>query len=134
MPEYKVIDMIDGLPTFAEPLNAILSQCQKGGAIKILNPLEHHTDKQRAWFKGILLPALSKDNGESVRQWEIKLISAIFPDDVQYHASKNQVFLVIPSISQYGKRKMTTLIEESVPMCHEWGFTWVNYPDPELRK
>ena len=91
---YKIVSIVNGEPTFERPLKEILAKCEVGGSLKVLTPLEDHTDRQRAWFKGILLPALSKDNGESLRQWEIKLISAIFPEDVEYHACKNQVYLI----------------------------------------
>ena len=134
MPTYKVMDMIDGLPTFQEPLNSILAHCQKGGAIKVLSPLEHHTDQQRAWFKGVLLPSLAKETGDSVRHWETRIIMELFPHDVTYVAVNNQVCPIVPSISQYGKNKMKTLIEESVDKCHDWGFSWVTLPDRELRK
>ena len=133
MSTHHVKAMVDGQPTFAKPLPEILSELRAGGALKVLSPIEYHTDRQRRWFKGILLKSLSDDNGESTRQWESKLITAIFPEDVQYVSVNNQVFANIPSITRYGKKKMIQLIEESVPMCHEWGFAWVTYPDEELR-
>ena len=134
MKKYPVQSKVDGHSTYEKPLQEIGDEAPLGGALLVLTPLEHHTDQQRKWFKGVLLKALSEDNGESVRQWEIKLISAIFPDDVEYHACKNQVYLIVPSISSYGKHKMSILIDESVAMCQDWGFTWVTHPDPELRK
>ena len=127
---FRVVDMIDGLPTFEEPMNSILAHCQKGGAIKILSPLEYHTDRQRAWFKGVLLPALAKDQGDTVGHWQKKLIKEVFPEDIK----REDGLMVYPSISQYGKKKMTTLIEESVAQCHDWGFMWVTLPESELRK
>jgi len=131
---FNIINVINDEPAFDVPIKKMWQGCKKGGVFKYLDPAEAHTDRQRKWFKGVLLKELSKDNGDSVRQWEIKLIAAIFPEDIKYMAVNKQVFPVAPSVSTYGKKKMTELIEESVPMCHEWGFSWVTYPDEELRK
>jgi hypothetical protein len=131
---HEVMEIIDDQPCFEEPLADILAELQRGGALQTLTPLETHTTRQRAWFKGVLLPALSKDNGESKRWWEIKLIETIFPDDVEYVNYNNRLFPVAQSISSYGKKKMATLIEESVAQCHTWGLTWVTLPDSEKRK
>ena len=134
--------MIECLPCYGMPVVEILKEvkkallsCKLGGALKVevLTPAEYITERQRKWFKGILLPALSESTGDSKRWWEIRLISTIFPQDLTYFALNKQVHVVIPSISSFGKKKMSTLIDESVPWCHEWGQTWVTYPDPELR-
>ena len=131
---YQAIDYIDDMPTFEKPVMDIVAEVPRGGALKVLTVLEYHTEQQRKWWKGVLLKALSKDNGETVRQWETKLIMAIFPEDVKYIAINNQVFPVAESITNYGKKKMNRLIEESVAQCHEWGFNWVTLPDSDLRK
>lgn len=123
--------MVDGQPCFETPLQEILKGLDVGWGLQVLTPLEYITSQQRKWFKGILLPALSKDNGDTVHEWQGKLVEAIFPDDCKYDKNGN---LIYPSIQGYGKRKMNTLIEESVAKCHTWGFTWVTLPERELRR
>lgn len=63
--EYPVIDIIDEQPTFEKPLPEILKGCKKGGAIKILDPLEYITERQRSWYKGVCLPFLAKASGDT---------------------------------------------------------------------
>lgn len=136
MPTYEVISMIDGEPTFKKPLKEILAELTVGGALKTLSPLEYITDRQRRWFKGVLLPALANDSGDSVMYWETKLKLAVMPDQFQpqFIAYGKQVFSFVPSITILSKRGMNLLIEGSVDKCHEWGFLWVTLPDPDLRK
>ena len=64
---YQVMSMVNGQPTFEKPLQAILGELERGGAVKLLSPLEHHTDRQRRWYKGVVLPHLVKndENGET---------------------------------------------------------------------
>lgn len=136
MTTYQVKSMVDGLPTFEKPLQEILSELEYGGAIKLLSPAEYITTQQIAWWKGVLLPALAKDSGDSVGYWETKLKLAVLPDDFApyYVPLRKQVFPIIPSITKLSKKKMNILIEGSVDKCHEWGFEWVTLPDEDLRK
>ena len=136
MPTHEVIDIIDGQPTFKKQLKEILAELKIGGALKILNPLDYITNQQIAWFKGILLPALAEDSGDSVGYWETKLKLAVLPDDFApfYVPMGKQIFPVIPSITKLSKKKMNELIKGSVDKCHDWGFDWVTEPDKELRK
>ena len=136
MATFEVISIIDGQPCFKKRLPEILAELKVGGAIKTLTPLEHITDRQRKWFKGILLPALAKDSGDSVGYWETKLKLAVLPDEFApfYVPIGKQIFPVIPSITILSKKKMNILIEGSVDKCHDWGFVWVTLPDKELRK
>lgn len=136
MSTHKVISIIEGEPTFKKPLTEILSELTAGGALKILTPLEYITDQQIAWWKGVLLPALAKDSGDSVGYWETKLKMAVLPDDFVpfYVPLGKQVFPIIPSITILSKKKMNLLIEGAVYQCQEWGFLWVTLPDPDLRK
>ena len=133
---YKIVDVIDGVPTFEVPIERIWEGCKPGGAFKRLDPIEYHTDQQRRWWKGVLLPALAKDTGDSIAYWETKLKLAVMPDKFQpqYHAFGKQVFPVLPSITILSKKGMNILIEGSVDKCREWGFVWVTLPDKELRK
>ena len=136
MSTHEVVSIIDGEPTFAKPLKEILAEVKMGGALKTLTPLEYITNQQIAWWKGILLPALAEDSGDSVGYWETKLKLAVLPDDFVpfYVPLGKQVFPIIPSITILSKKKMNILIEESVEKCWKWGFAWVTLPDKELRK
>ena len=136
MPIHPVQTFVDNEPTFAKPLKEILAELKVGGALKTLSPLEYITGQQIAWWKGILLPALAKDSGDSVGYWETKLKLAVLPDDFVpfYIPLGKQIFPIIPSITILSKKKMNILIEGAVYKCHEWGFLWVTLPDKELKK
>jgi len=133
---YPVISIVNGEPTFEKPLQAILGGLERGGAIRLLSPADYVTHRQVAWWKGILLPALAKDSGDSVGYWETKLKLAVLPDDFApyYVPLGKQVFPIIPSITKLSKKKMNMLIEGSVQQLNEWGFLWVTLPDESLRK
>ena len=124
MPTHEVVSIINNEPCFSKPLKEILAELEFGGAIKILSPLEYITGQQIAWWKGILLPALAKDSGNSVGYWETKLKTEVLPDEFApyYVPLGRQVFPIIPSITILSKKKMNILIEGSVEKCHEWGF------------
>ncbi len=128
--------MIDGTPTFEIPVSEILAGLKLNGALKVLSPIEYHTDRQRRWWKGVLLPALAKDTGDTITHWETRLKLAVLPDDFQPESVtvRKQTMVFIPSITKLSKKKMNLLIEGSVAQCHEWGFLWVTLPDSELRK
>lgn len=128
--------IIDGQPTFEKPLKDILAELQEGGAIKTLSPTEYITDQQRKWWKGVFLPALAQDTGETITVWETRLKLAVLPDEFQPETVtiENQTMTFIPSITKLSKRKMNFLIEGSVAQCHDWGFLWVTLPDSDLRK
>lgn len=92
--------------------------------------------QQIRWWKGILLPALTEDTGDSKACWEARLKLAVLPEDF-----KPEVVIVdgvtigyLPSVSTLSCKKTNELIEGSVAKCHEWGFAWVTLPDSELRK
>ena len=140
MATYPVKTIVDGEPAFEKPVQMIFSELKLGGAIKILSPAEYITEGQRAWWKGILLPSLSKHTGDSVLYWETLLKMAVMPDKFQpiYVPLKKQVFPIIPSITILSKKKMGQLMEGSVKHLREDGeygdeFLWVTLPDPELR-
>ena len=92
--------------------------------------------QQIRWFKGILLPALAADSGDTIDFWEAMLKFAVLPDDfVPKTVTVNEVeYKYIPSISTLSIKKMNRMIEGSVAKCHEWGFMWVVLPDRELKK
>ena len=72
---FPVKSIIDGVPTFEMPIEDIALLCQRGGAIKILTESERITDSQRAWYKGIALPFLAKndENQETVGWWDMEV-------------------------------------------------------------
>lgn len=94
------------------------------------------SDGQRKWFKGILLPALAQDTGDSKLYWENRLKLAVMPDEFQPLKTKinGKTYWYLPSITILSMTKMNDFIEGSVEKCHEWGFLWVTLPDKELRK
>ena len=136
MPTYEVQDIIDDQPTFEKPLDEILGELKYGGALKVLTPLEYITARQVRWFKGILLPALEKDTGNSVLWWETTLKTVVLPDDFPITVERvgDMVLIQIPSITTLSKTKMTMLIKGSVAHCRdECDLLWVTLPDEELR-
>ena len=141
MPLYQVKSIIDGIPTFDRPTSEIYADLKEGGAIKTLTPLEYITERQRRWWKGVLLPALADDTGDSVEYWETTLKLAVLPDDFQpfYISIGKQIFPVVPSITKLSKTKMNIIIKGSVAHLRDeeiYGdkFLWVTEPDKDLRK
>ena len=73
----KMIEAEDGLgmqTSFQVPLAEILGELKPGGSLCVMDPLEAHTARQRAWYKGICLPTLA-ENGDSTFYWDHKLKS-----------------------------------------------------------
>ena len=93
--------------------------------------------QQIKWWKGILLPALSADTGDTVHYWENKLKLQILPDDVQPETIiiDGILYAYLPSISKLSIKKTNLLITGSVQYLRdECGFGWVTLPCSELRK
>jgi len=132
----KCVSIIDDQPLFDKPLAELLDECTPGCALQVLTPDKYISYQQIKWWKGVLLPALAKDSGDSVEYWETTLKLAVMPDEFTpfYVPIKKQVFPVIPSINKLSVRKMNQMIEGAVARCHELGLTWVTLPDSELRK
>jgi hypothetical protein len=128
--------MNEDQPLFDKPLAGLIKECVPGCALQLLTPDKYISYQQIKWWKGVLLPALAKDSGDSVEYWETLLKLTVMPDDFTpyYVPIKKQVFPVIPSINKLSVKKMNQLIEGSVAKCHELGLTWVTLPDSELRK
>lgn len=131
----KVVSIRDGQPIFDKPLPEFLKQCVPGGALQVLTPSKYITYQQIKWWKGCLLPALSKDTGDSRESWETKLKLAVMPDEFTPRpiTIDDQSYSIIPSITTLSVKKMNELIEGAVAKCHEWGLLWVTLPDSELR-
>lgn len=136
MKTLKVLSMIDGQPTFDKNITEFLNQCEPGSVIQLLTPEEYLGLQQIRWWKGVLLPALAKDTGDSIEQWETRIKLAVMPDDFkpEIYEIQGQLCARIPSITTLGKRKMNQMIEGAVAYCRdECGLLWVTLPDPELR-
>ena len=141
MPTYYVKAIIDGQPTFEKPLAEILSDCKKGGGVKILTPAQYITDQQRRWFKGVCLPKLVKDdeNGETNEWWDTEVKKRC--NGLAY--LKKEVFFIEDvaggkvgvgrlTTKGVGVKNMRNFIEEILSKAA--GFGWdISAPDPELR-
>ena len=141
MPTHEVITVVEGEPTFAKPLTEILSELVPGGAIKTLTPLEHITDRQRAWYHGICLRDLVKndENGETKGWWDTELKRecnglALLKKEIFFidDGTGNRIGVGRLTTKGVGKRNMTAYIEEilSQSMARGWN---IGPPDPELR-
>lgn len=132
----KCVSIINDQPLFDGKLDDLLDECVPGSALQVLNPDKYISYQQIKWWKGVLLPALSKDSGDSVEYWETFLKTQVMPDDFTpfYVPIGKQVFPVIPSITKLGIKKMNQMIEGSVAYCRDkLGLLWVTLPDSELR-
>jgi len=138
---YPIRDIIDGQPTFDKPLPAILAEAKRGGAIKLLSPIEYITERQRNWYKGVCLPELAKhdENGETVGWWDIEVKRECKGLDYL----KKEIFFFEDPLGQkigigrlttsgVGKKNMTLFIEEILSQAVQRGWP-VSPPDPELR-
>ncbi len=135
MKSIKVVGIVDEQPVFDKPLKDLLDQCEVGGIVQILSSAEYISYQQIKYWKGVLLPALSKDTGDSIEWWETRLKLDVMPDEFQpfYVPMGKQVFPVVPSITKLSMKKMNQMIEGAVAKCHEYGFLWVTLPDKDLR-
>ena len=139
MATYEIIDTIDGEPTFPCPLAEIWKSCKRGGAIKVLDPLEYHTDRQRRWYKGVCLRGLSDWNGDTMTEWDVRLKNECGGDEllkkVPYHITLMGQDFVINKLTTVGvgKKNMTLFIENILSKSITEGWP-VTPPDPELRQ
>ena len=142
MSTHEVISIIEGEPTFKKPLTEIQSELVPGGAIKTLTPLEHITDRQRAWYHGICLRDLVKndENGETKGWWDTELKRecnglALLKKEIFFidDGTGNRIGVGRLTTKGVGKRNMTAYIEEilSKSMARGWN---IGPPDPDLRK
>lgn len=142
MPTHQVKSIIDNEPTFEKPLKEILSELEIGGAIRTLSPLEHHTDRQRRWYKGVCLRDLVKndENGETVGWWDTELKKecnglALLKKEIFFidDGAGGRIGVGRLTIKGVGKKNMTLFIEEILSKSMEKGWD-VSPPDPDLRK
>lgn len=99
------------------------------------------SEQQRKWWKGVLLPALAEDTGDSIAYWENKLKLSVMPEDFQPITIivDGSLFTYLPSITTLGIKKMNLMVEGSVAHLRDesvYGdkFHWVTLPDKTLRK
>ena len=136
MKTYSVKSIIDGQPTFEQPLSEIVSTCKSGGAIAVLSPLEYYTDRQRKWYKGICLKGLSDWSGDTVDEWDLRLKAdcngneLLKKEKISFGAAQYVIRLTIKDV---GKRNMTQFIENILSKAIEMDWP-VTPPDPDLRK
>jgi hypothetical protein len=132
---HEVMDIVDGLPCFEEPLQDILKTCKRGGAIKIMTPVEYHTDQQRKWYRGVCLKYLSEWNGDTVDEWDMRLKAMCGGDSL---LKKELIYLGPGSFCQrltikgVGKKRFTQFIENILSKAIEMEWP-VDPPDPKLR-
>jgi hypothetical protein len=88
------------------------------------------------WWKGVLLPALEKDTGDTQAKWECRLKLNVDPDYFKPYVVEVQgmAVTILPSIASMPMKRACQLIDGSVEWLQDNGFTWVTGPDPELRK
>jgi len=142
MTTYANLNKTPGQPSrFEKPYGDILMEVPVKGALKILTAAEYITNQQIAWWKGVFLPALSEDNGESIACWETRLKLQVLPNDFMPIAidSEGGVVFIMPSITKLGKTKMTFLIQESVQHLREHPkydgkYQWVTLPNSAKKK
>ncbi len=142
MPIYKNFNQNpDHPPRFEVPYSDIIRSVPVGGALQVLKPLKYLSARQIAWWKGIFLPALSKDNGESIACWENRLKFEVLPDDFRPVVTwfGREKFKQIPSVTTLSVTRMTLLMKGSVQHLREdpkYGnhYQWVTLPDSALRK
>ena len=118
-----------------EGLKLAMSEGPCKVTVESWSDLKEITYQQIKWWKGVLLPFLARDSGESISYWESKLKIEVMPEEFQPEVVmiNGAAFNCIPSIKKLSLKKTKQLIEGSVQKCHEWGFTWVTLPDPALR-
>ena len=141
MKTYPVISTINGEPTFEKPLQAILCELERGGAIRLLSPLEHHTARQRAWYKGVVLPHMVKndENGETVGWWDQEIKKecnglALLKKEIFFidDGTGGRIGVGRLTIKGVGKRNMAAFIEEILSKSLSKGWN-ISPPDEDLR-
>ena len=137
---YNVVLVTDDGPTFTVPLSEILAECEVGGAIEILSPVEYHTAQQRKWYKGVCLKGLSEWNGDTPEEWDYRIKhecgDQLLKREVLYMGKLPSGAPAVAerlTIVGVGRLHMTAFIENilSAAIKHQWPVT---PPDPELRR
>ena len=136
----------DGVPaiedaTWQDVLDAAGKHRRSKVVVEDYSEAKEWSDQQRKWWKGVLLPALAKDTGDSIEYWEAVLKLAVMPDDFQFITVMvcNQKITYLPSITILGQKKMNEMVKGAVAHLREekiyhGKFLWVSEPRKELRK
>lgn len=128
---------IDGQPAYDRPGVDRAASLSEYSLITVETWTEDReiSNQQIRWWKGVLLPALAKDSGDSMDVWETRLKLAVMPDEFQPKISiiDGKRYTFVPSIKKLSMKKLNTLIEGAVSKCHEWEFDWVTLPDEAKR-
>ncbi len=136
----------DGVPAIGDgKWQDVLDEAAKHRRSKITvedySEAKEWSDQQRKWWKGILLPALADDTGDSETYWEAVLKLAVMPDEFPPITvvvdGKDVTYL--PSITILGMTKMNQMVKGSVAHLRDETiyhdkFLWVTKPRKELRK
>ncbi len=99
------------------------------------------SNQMTRWFKGVLLPALADDTGDSIAKWETMLKLNVDPDYFKPFVVEvnGMAVTILPSIKDMPMKRAIALVDGSVAHLHDktiYGdkFLWVTLPDPKLRK
>ena len=138
MPFHRVVDIIDGEPTFEKPLKEIMAELNRNGGLQTLDPVDFITKQQRNWYKGVCLPFLAKhdENQETKVWWDTEVKKKCGGLDLLKPEYKEWADGNITSrltTSGVGKKKMTQFIENILSKSLETGWC-VPPPDSDLRK
>ena len=138
---YQVMSIVGGQPTFEKPLQLILAGLERGGAVKLLSPLEYVTDRQRRWYKGVVLPHLVKndENGETAGWWDTELKRecnglALLKKEIFFidDGTGGRIGVGRLTIKGVGKKNMSLFIEEILSKSLSKGWN-ISPPDEDLR-
>lgn len=127
---------VEGEITFKKPVEEIIAEVKHGGAIKVLNPAEAHTERQRRWYRGVCLKGLAEWNGDSEAVWDSRLKEncggdTLLKKDAFYRPNIGVIYRM--TIVGVGKKNMTSFIENILEYAMTVGLP-VTPPDPELRR
>ncbi len=144
MPTHEVKSIIGGEPTFEKPLSEIWKELTVGGAIKTMSPVEHITDRQRKWYKGVCLRDLVKndENGETKDWWDTEVkakckgLAYLKKEGIVVELKLGEEITRVTigrlTTKGVGKKNMTNFIEEILSKSVEYGWP-IGEPDPKLR-
>lgn len=123
---------------FEKPIEDIAAEVPEGGALKILDPVEYITDRQRRWYKGTALTHLVKhdENKNSKAWWDMrvkKLCDGLNLLKIEYKEWFDGTVTARLTTKDVGKKNMTQFIKEILAMSVEKNWGLVD-PDPKLRK
>ncbi len=128
---------IDGVPSFPKTLEEIAAEVQPNGALVVWDEEQLITYRQRNWYRGVCLKALSDWNGDTIDEWDDRLKAMcgknILPKEKIW--INRDTILKRLSIKPASKRQMSRFIEQILSEAVTQG--WIEHfgpPDPELRR